>query len=96
MTQATKMKMKFGTWNVGCLYRAGSLRTKASELVKCNLDLVAVKEDRWVSDGSQSADHCIFLYGSWNADLHLGTGFDIHKGSMSAVERNWSVYLISS
>jgi hypothetical protein len=34
----------FGTWNVRILYRAGSLKTVASELAKCNLDLVAVQE----------------------------------------------------
>jgi hypothetical protein len=35
--------MRFGTWNVRGLYRLGSLKTVASELAKCNLDLVAVR-----------------------------------------------------
>jgi hypothetical protein len=42
--------------------RSGSLKTVASELGKCNLDLVAVQEARWDKDGSQPADICIFFY----------------------------------
>jgi hypothetical protein len=34
------MNTGFGTWNVRSLYRAGSLTIAASELAKCNLDLV--------------------------------------------------------
>jgi hypothetical protein len=33
-----KMDMKIGTWNVRNLYRAGSLRTAAKEILKCKLD----------------------------------------------------------
>jgi hypothetical protein len=46
-----KMDMKFGTWNVGILYRAGSLVTVSSELTKSILDLVAVQEVRLDRDG---------------------------------------------
>jgi hypothetical protein len=34
------MDMRFGTWNVRSLYRAGSLMTVASEISKYKLDLV--------------------------------------------------------
>jgi hypothetical protein len=34
MTQAQKREIRFGTWNVRDLYRAGSLKTVASKLVK--------------------------------------------------------------
>jgi hypothetical protein len=46
--------LRFETWNVRSLYRAGSLKTVASELAKYkyNLDLVAVHEVRWVEGGS--------------------------------------------
>jgi hypothetical protein len=37
-----KMNMRFVTWNVRGLYRAGSLKTVASELAKYKLDIVAV------------------------------------------------------
>jgi len=39
--------MRFGTWNVGSLYRAGSLTAAARELARYKLDLVGVQEARW-------------------------------------------------
>jgi hypothetical protein len=41
-----KIDTIFGTWNGRSLYRYGSLKTVASELVKHKLDLVAVHEVR--------------------------------------------------
>jgi hypothetical protein len=38
--------------NFAFFYRAGSLKTVASELAKYNLDLVAAQEVRWVEGGS--------------------------------------------
>jgi hypothetical protein len=38
------MDTRFGTWKVGSLYRAGSLKTETSELEKYKSDLVAVQE----------------------------------------------------
>jgi hypothetical protein len=35
--------MRFGSWNVRSLYRAGLLKVVASELAKYNLDLVALE-----------------------------------------------------
>jgi hypothetical protein len=35
------MCVRLGTWNVRSLYRAALLKTLASEMAKCNLDLVA-------------------------------------------------------
>jgi hypothetical protein len=71
------MDMEFGIWNVRCLYRAGSLKTVASELAKFNLDLVAVQEVRWENGGSQPADD--YFYENGNANHHLGIGFFVHK-----------------
>jgi len=39
--------MRFGTWNVRCLYRIGSLTTAASELARYKLGIVGVQEVRW-------------------------------------------------
>jgi hypothetical protein len=50
------MDVGFGTWNVWSPYRAGSLKTVASELVKCKLDLVSVQKVPWVEGDSQPAD----------------------------------------
>jgi hypothetical protein len=38
------MVMKFEMWEVRRLFRVGSLKTVASELAKCKLNLVAVHE----------------------------------------------------
>jgi hypothetical protein len=61
-----KMDMIYGTWYVRSLCMAGSLKTVASEVVKCKSDLVTVQEVRWDKDGSQPADNYTFLYGSGN------------------------------
>jgi len=34
--------------------------------------------------GSQPTDYCTFCYGNGNANHHLGIGFFIHKGIISA------------
>jgi len=39
--------MKIRTWNVRSLYRAGSLKAAARELVRYKLDVVGVQEVRW-------------------------------------------------
>jgi exonuclease III len=38
--------MRFGTWNVRSMYRAGSLRSMAEEISKYKSDLVGVQEVR--------------------------------------------------
>jgi hypothetical protein len=40
------MDVRFGTWNVKSMYRAGSLRAVAEEIPKYKLDLVGVQEVR--------------------------------------------------
>jgi hypothetical protein len=37
------MNMRFGTWNIQSLYRAGAMKAVAIELAKYNLDLVTVQ-----------------------------------------------------
>jgi hypothetical protein len=39
--------MRFDTWTVRSLYKAGSLKTVSRELNKYKLDLVRVQEVRW-------------------------------------------------
>jgi exonuclease III len=48
--------MRFGTWNVRSLYRAGSLTTVIRELGKYKLDLVDVQEVRWEEGGTERAE----------------------------------------
>jgi hypothetical protein len=46
-----KMDMRFGTWNVRSMYRAGSLRAVAEEISKYKLHLMEVQR----SDGTEVA-----------------------------------------
>jgi hypothetical protein len=45
--------MRFDTWNVRNLYRAGSLMRVSRELVRYKLDLVGVQEVRWEGGGTE-------------------------------------------
>jgi exonuclease III len=69
------MDMRFGTWNVRSVYRAGSLVTVASEISKYKLDLVGVQEVRWDRGGTEPAGEYIFFYGKGHENHELGTGF---------------------
>jgi exonuclease III len=57
------MDMRFGTWNVRSMYRAGSLRTVAEEVSKYRLDLVGVQEVRWDGGGTEPAANRHFYMG---------------------------------
>jgi hypothetical protein len=47
------MDVRFGTWNVRSLYRAGSLIAEAEVILKYKLDLVRVPEVRWERGGTK-------------------------------------------
>jgi exonuclease III len=55
------MDMRYGTWNVKSLYRAGSLRTMAEEISKYKLDFVRVQEVRWNRGGIEPAGQYTFF-----------------------------------
>jgi hypothetical protein len=55
-----KMDVRFGTWNVRRLYRAGSLRRVTEDISKYKLDLVEVYEVRWEGGGTEPAVEYIF------------------------------------
>ncbi|PNF25464.1 hypothetical protein B7P43_G07688 [Cryptotermes secundus] len=82
-----KMDVRFGTWNLRSLYRAGSLRAVAEEILKYKLDLAGVQEVRWDGGGIAPAGDYTFFYGKGKEKYELGTGFSVHKRIVSAVKR---------
>ena len=70
--------MKIGTWYVRSLYREGSLKAAARELVRCKLD-VGVQEVSWDNGGTLRAGDYDFFYGKGNENHQLGTGFFVHR-----------------
>jgi exonuclease III len=81
------MDMRFGTWNVRSLYRAGLVKMLARELEKYKLDLVGVQEVRWEKGGTERTEDYTFFYGEGNEGYHLGTGYFVHKRIISAIKR---------
>ena len=52
--------MRFGTWSVMSLYRAGSFIVAARELARYKLDLVGIQELRWEKGSRLNAGDYIF------------------------------------
>jgi hypothetical protein len=64
--------MRFGTWNVRCLYRASSLMAVSRELSIYNLDIVGVQEVRWEGGGTEPAGEYTFFSRKGNENHELG------------------------
>jgi exonuclease III len=60
------MDMRFGTWNVRSMYRAGLLRVVGEEISKYKLDLVGVQEVRWDGGGTEPTGEYTLFYGKGN------------------------------
>jgi hypothetical protein len=70
-----KMDMRFGTWKVRSMYRAGSLRAVGEVISKYKLDLLRVQVVRWDGGGTERAGEYIFFHGKWNENHELVIGF---------------------
>jgi len=73
--------MRFCTWNVRSLYRAGSLTAAAREWARYKLELVGVQKVRWDRGGTVWAADYNFSYGNGHENRQLETGFFIHHSS---------------
>jgi len=78
--------MRFGTWNVRNLYRAGSLSTVVGDVARYESDLVDVQEVRWGKGGTVRTEDYIFL-GKRNENHQLRTRLYVHHEIVSAVKR---------
>jgi hypothetical protein len=67
--KSKKMDMRFGTWNVRSMYRAGSLTVVAEEISEYKLDLVGVQEIRWDRGGTEPAGQYKLFYAKGNTNL---------------------------
>jgi hypothetical protein len=98
--QATDLDGFFGTtkatecgyeiWHMKCrrLCRAGSPKSVWRKLAKYNSEIWwRYKRSDGSESGGQSLDECTSFCGNGNPNYHLGTGFFVYKGIISAIKR---------
>jgi exonuclease III len=81
------MDMRFSTWNIRSLYRAGTLMTVSRELSRYKLDFVGVQEVRWEGSGTAPAGEYTFSMERGMRTMNWVQGFLVHKRTISAVKR---------
>jgi len=82
-----KRNMRFGTWNVRSLYRAGSLTAAARELARYKLYIVGVQEVSWDKDSTVWAGDFNFSLWKRKRKSSFGNRNFVHQRIISAVKR---------
>jgi len=78
--------MRFGTWNVGSMYRAGSFTASSRELARYKLDLVGGQEGSWDTGSTIKVGDYSFFNGKEKENRQLG-GYFVHHRIVSPVKR---------
>ena len=71
--------MRFGTWNVRSLYRAGTLGLVTSKIDKYRMDLVGVQEVRWEGSGTLQSRNYTLFYVEGNTNHQPGIWSAVKK-----------------
>jgi hypothetical protein len=72
--------LTFGTWNVQTMLQPGKMMEIADEVLKLGIDLVALQEIRWQSQGEIKKKNFTVIYsGPENLTVQYGTGFIISR-----------------
>jgi hypothetical protein len=72
------MIMRFGTWNVRSLYRAG-----VSELDMYRMDLAGVQEVSWEGSGTLESGIILYFMGKVVLNINWEPGFFLYRWNLS-------------
>ena len=74
-----RMEFYLGTWNVLSLYRAGAFRLLRDQIDKYKTGIIAIKEIRWIGQGTLEKKYQTIFYSCDRKQHMLGVGFVVKK-----------------